>query len=945
MKSWKSCRTSWLRGIWVLLISALPSYAQAQTVDIRVHGDSGLAIPNPPNPGDTWPNAYKYLHDALVRADFLLDLQLASTVRLWVAAANDPYRPDQSAANEAGSLNPAATFSLRNNVEIYGGFVGTEVELSQRDPIAHGTVLSGSSLEGGAAGGNCPNPAGGDCLTATPGIPGCQNELCCSVICGYLPICCSPQVGWIDGCADEAANVPECVNPPPMAAYHVVTANGVDLTARLDGFTITGGIAAGTDLNADGGGLLVTDASPMVVQCTFRENSATNGGAARIDLGDNEPRFINCEFVANAASAFGGAVFTERAGIFTNCLFSANSAGTSGGAIIMVGSTAQALVTNCTFGGNTAAVNAGGLLNQDPDALLTVANCVLWDNEDGGGTTEDAQIFLGATGTASVSHSCIQGLQSGGPFDTAGNIGANPLFLSPLGADGIARTGDEDLRLHFNSACNDEGDDGAVPGDIANLDGDTDTIEPTPLDIALARRFSRASGLHPCDVGTVDMGAYENSDCDANGTRDELDPDANGDGIPDACQNCNQNGLFDPVEIADCPGDPACSDCNENGVPDECDIAGDCDSDKNANGIPDGCECAPESVDIVFIVDVSGSMTDDFADICTMADQIVSDLADFPNCLEVQAHYLSIVSNPPPPPTFDCSSELLITGSVVGLVGSAVVPGNPGRCGPVLDSPESWASATASVAGLHAWRPLASRIIVPISDEGPCRGSTEGQVCSTVVGSDDWASVANAITISNLNNVFVFPITGFIEDLPGRDCIRSHADNLAVGTDSAEAAFHVEDIGSYQDVGVELALAVADIAETCNPSSCTADIVPDCDVNVTDLLWLLAHYSPDLTPCTDCCGPTCAADIDDDCVVAVLDLLALLAQWYADCGCSTISLESGSEGPGQQDLLEALNDIGFADLAHYNTWAVGADESEVFYSGVLLVLALVTPGD
>ncbi len=916
---------------------------------LRVDGQQGSA--NPPGLGSAWgSNAYKYLQNALTRAE--IELLGADAVELWVAATelpNVPYRPDQSAANEAGTMNPLATFSLRNDVSIYGGFAGTETQLSQRDPIARVTVLSGSFLEGGGAGGppNCPNPAGGDCLTATPGIPGCQNEACCSILCDDLPMCCANPPsgqGWTQLCANAAGDFQECLTPMPIAAYHVVTADGVNLTARLDGFTISGGVAAGSDINADGGGLLVTDASPMVVQCIFKDNSATNGGALRIDLGDNEPRFVNCQFVANSAVAFGGAVLTERACVFTNCLFSANSAGTSGGAIVLVGSNAQVVVTNCTFGGNTADVNAGGLLNQDSNAELTVTNCVFWDNQDGGGTTEDAQIFLGATGVATVHDSCIQGLQPGGPFGTGNNIGTDPLFLNPVGDDGVPRTGDEDLRLQFSSDCNDAGDDDAVPGDIANLDGDTDTIEPTPLDIALARRFGRATGLHPCDVGTVDMGAYENSDCNGNGTRDELDPDANGDGIPDDCQDCNQNG-FDPDEIADCPGDPACSDCNENGVPDECDIAGGCARDMNANGIPDGCECSPDLVDIVFIVDVSGSMTVDFNVICTMADQIVSDLSDFPNCLDVEAHYLSILSNPAPPPTFACSSELLIPGSVVGLVGSVVVPGNPGRCGPVLDSSESWASATASVAGLHAWRPLASRVIVPISDEGPCRGSTDGQVCSTALGSDDWASVANAIAISNLNNVFVFPITGFIEDLPDRNCIRSHADDLAAGTDSALAALHVEDIGSYADVGVELSLAMADIAETCNPYSCAADIEPDCDVNVLDLLLLLGQFSPDLTPCAECCAASCAADIDDDCIVTVLDLLVLLGEYDADCGCSFMSLQGESGGLGQQELLEALNEIGFADLAHYQTWAVSASESDVLYSGVLLVLAIMAPGD
>ena len=37
--------------------------------------------------------------------------------------------------------------------------------------------------------------------------------------------------------------------------------------------------------------------------------------------------------------------------------------------------------------------------------------------------------------------------------------------------------------------------------------------------------------------------------------------------------DCNDNGILDECDIADCDGSPWCDDCNDNGVPDECDIA------------------------------------------------------------------------------------------------------------------------------------------------------------------------------------------------------------------------------------------------------------------------------------------------------------------------------------------------------------------------------------
>ena len=84
---------------------------QAQSVVLRVDGENGLVAPNLPDPGDTWENAYKFLQDAVARAEFLFSIDEADDVQIWVAAtpSTNPYRPDQSAADEAGSMDPLAT--------------------------------------------------------------------------------------------------------------------------------------------------------------------------------------------------------------------------------------------------------------------------------------------------------------------------------------------------------------------------------------------------------------------------------------------------------------------------------------------------------------------------------------------------------------------------------------------------------------------------------------------------------------------------------------------------------------------------------------------------------------------------------------------------------------------------------------------------------------------
>lgn len=895
----------------------IPVYAQ-ETI-LRVDGDSGS--PNPPGLGSDWgPNdAYKFLRDALAVAE--LNATQLNPYHIWVAETvpTNPYRPDQEAANQAGSEDPTATFSLPIFVHIYGGFLGIdhptfpgvgETFLSQRDPENNETVLSGDYTIGIPIGPPCDDPDAGDCFVENLGTQGC-NDLCsgapcagcCNIVCSFDPFCCDSQFGeWEQSCADLAVSL---CTIGATAAFHVVTAANVDESARVDGFTITGGSAVGQfDPDNRGGGMLIlNNANPLVVRCIFEGNSAVDGGALSVDLTSNA-RVVNCAFKTNSATSRGGAVFTEGPPLFTNCVFSANSAA-NGGGMYNIGALADPRLGTCTFSGNTAVGNGGGIFNAQ---TVTVTNCVLWDNQDSSGMIESSQIFLSA-GSAVVNYSCIEGLTGG--LGGTGNIGDDPQFLDDIGPDGVPRTGDEDLRLNLLSLCNDAGNNPAVPGDIVDLDLDGDLLERTPLDRAMVRRFALAKFNAPdiCKTGTVDMGAYENADCNANGLRDEdlMESDTNEDGIPDECQDCNENDILDPVDIAD----GTSQDCNNNGVPDECDILGGCSTDKAGNGVPDECECIPERVDIVFIVDTSGSVQPNFGDICAMAEQVITNLAAFPHCItDIRSEYLGITATPF---GFDCPA--LAVSTVVDLLGTNAVPGNPGKCGSILNDFESWGPATAMIADLYDWRDLTTRVIVPISDEGPCLGNPP---CTTGPNTADGQSIENAIALANLNNVFVFPVTDTIEHADA-ECVRFLADRL--GDLTSGEAFHRDFVSGYPEIRDLLVGAISNLAAACVPDCpCPGDVDGDCDVDVPDLLALLAVWN---MPCPDCCN--CNTDLDGDCVMsAVPDLLTLLADW----GCGTHHLDS--------ELAEALAEIGFADLAAYLLWLSGATDDEALISAQLL---------
>jgi predicted outer membrane repeat protein len=734
-------------GLAVTVLAFFTATAGAVTIR-HVDGDIDPAGGN----GQFWETAYKYLQDALAEA--ALNANANNPYQIWVATTDpaNPYRTDRDAAHPDGRdpIDRTMTFALAKNVLVYGGFAGGETDLPQRDPINNVTVLSGAI-------GTDPEPpcgpGAGDCYTAHP-EPGCEDGSCCTLVCDQpgLALCCIS--GWIQGCADAALEL--C----PVAAYHAVSA--VDITLvdpgdrppRLDGFTITGGIANGTSGDQGrGGGMIIRDASPYIVQCTFLDNLAAKGGTLSVDLFGDVPLIVNCTFLDNTAQTIGGAVWTAGAPQLVNCVFTGNEAETDGGAVYNEGA---ASLVNCTLSQNTAMREGGAVFTYDgpddppnpPDTWhTTLVNSIVWTNSE-------PQL----AGTVGAGYSDVEGGLPPGGIDGGGNIELPPLFAD-------ADSGD--FRLELGSPCIDAGRDADVPGDAADLDGDGDLLEQTPHDLVPRPRFAHHEDTpdpHPCATGPVNMGAFESGDCDGDLLPDDQEPDTNGDGVPDDCQNCDENEYLDPIDLQDCPqpdngcDECNCKDCNQNTVPDKCDIQGGCSTDKDGNWVPDECECHPDKLDIVFIVDTSPSMTEDgeTAQACTMATNVVNQLRAYPACLDdpdaIEAAFLRITVNPP----LNCTGFPGTVDSVVGLLGNQ----DPTLCDETIDSSESWGPATALVAQSYPWRQFVRRVIVPISDEGSCDGNETPEGCSTIPGSGDRESIETAITLSDLGRVFVYPVTG-----------------------------------------------------------------------------------------------------------------------------------------------------------------------------------------
>ena len=356
---------AWLSVLFLPILNV--TAAQAQTVEIvRVDGAGGSTAPA--GQGKGWgSNAYLYLQDGLTRADALLDLpEPPDSVQIWVRGSSTgiSYRPDQGSgftANDRG-----ASFGMRPNVAVYGGFPDTgNPGFGDRDPATYITILTG-------------------------------------------------EIGTGDDFSDNS--------------YHVVSANDtvIDLdNCLLEGFTITRGnaedengglggggiyIVNGSDLRVDqclitdnrsgdagyGAGIHINASNPVITRCTIslnRNNSGTilYGGGIVIEneagSSENPVRIIDCIIDSNTAAHGGGvAIKTSAVGRLVNCLIVNNSINPNaapnqepfgGGVAIDRGS--FGMIINCTFSGNEAG-RGGAIAHYGTATDSVLANSILWND-------------------------------------------------------------------------------------------------------------------------------------------------------------------------------------------------------------------------------------------------------------------------------------------------------------------------------------------------------------------------------------------------------------------------------------------------------------------------------------------------------------------------------------------------------------------------------------
>jgi len=208
-----------------------------------------------------------------------------------------------------------SSFQMKDDVALFGGFDGTEVSIEERDWEINQTILSGDI-----------------------GIQGQASDNC----------------------------------------YHVIknTSPTLDSTAVLDGFTITGGNAHGSNPNDRGAGMLNISASPSVRNCIFERNSASERGGGVYNL-TSSAKFSDCIVRANDAFEGGGMTNNNSSPMLLRVKFLGNYGAYGGGLCNEPWS--SPIIEDCLFELNTV-YDSGGAMSMHEDCHATIRRCVFRAN-------------------------------------------------------------------------------------------------------------------------------------------------------------------------------------------------------------------------------------------------------------------------------------------------------------------------------------------------------------------------------------------------------------------------------------------------------------------------------------------------------------------------------------------------------------------------------------
>lgn len=380
--------------------------------------------------GGSWENALGELADALkIAEEQNIDNEILIK-QIWVA--NGSYSP-LYIAGDGGNANDRS-FVLPKNVEIYGGFAGTETSVNQRDWKNNSTILQGDNVYHVVISSGDAGKTVLDGFTIKGGNASVRSNNCIRKY--KVPCHITVNNSWIY--TGYGGGIYLSNSSPKLKNLIISDNNAVDAGAGitidvsnsfLNNITITNNKLIGN--NAIGGsGVYTLKSSPLLQDVSITNNNieTTNvkaKGAGVYNLDSEKPRLNNVIISDNAiinykyknAIGKGGGIYIENSNLLlTNSLVVRNKSGEGGG--IYIEHSNESEFTNVTISDNEVSANKGsGLYCNFADPAIY--NSIIWGNKPNTTSNDEGQKPI-------FNYSLIQYIFSTDNFNLSGQT--DPLF-------------------------------------------------------------------------------------------------------------------------------------------------------------------------------------------------------------------------------------------------------------------------------------------------------------------------------------------------------------------------------------------------------------------------------------------------------------------------------------------------------------------------------------
>jgi len=393
-----------------------------------------------PGDGTSWISPFTDVQAGIDSAS-LAAVKSAGACMVWVAAGT--YHVYQDTAED--------TIQLKPDVELYGGFIGDETTLDQRDFEANLTTLDGRSSASDqdrvyhvVTGSDRSLIDGFTIRSGRADGPGFENIR-------------GGGLHFYDGGPITISNCSFVDNEADREGGGLALANS---TATISGCEFISN--SGTGWGNEGGGAWIFYSNVEMIDCAFTDNQAQSagglslalhegntatlqgcdfignastysanqgrGGGLRIDTvgppqADPDLTIVDCRLANNTSTGEGGGMYCDHCvGVFSGCEFSDNSAQGSGGGIHLA-SGGSPLITDSVLAGNHAGEQGGAISTNG--ASPQIESCVFTDNDASSGGAL-ANVWSGATNLVSCTLTRNSAEEIGGAIYLA-NGGASAL--------------------------------------------------------------------------------------------------------------------------------------------------------------------------------------------------------------------------------------------------------------------------------------------------------------------------------------------------------------------------------------------------------------------------------------------------------------------------------------------------------------------------------------